>query len=95
MEGIAAAKVKGVYTGRKPSIEADQVRQLARSGMGGTAIAKQLKISRASVYRLLEERLEEARDADIAAKANGVPNLFPAGYDAWSDLATAKRADTE
>ena len=53
LEGIAAAKVKGVYTGRKPSIAADQVRRLAANGMGGTAIARELKISRASVYRLL------------------------------------------
>jgi DNA invertase Pin-like site-specific DNA recombinase len=53
LEGIAAAKVKRVYTGRKPSIAADEVRRLAASGMGGTAIARELKISRASVYRLL------------------------------------------
>ena len=45
LEGIAAAKVKGVYTGRKPSIAADQVRRLAANGMGGTAIARELKIA--------------------------------------------------
>jgi DNA invertase Pin-like site-specific DNA recombinase len=43
----------GVYKGRKPEIDPAQVRQLVAGGLGGTAIAKQLKISRASVYRLI------------------------------------------
>ena len=55
LEGIAAAKVKGVYIGRKPSIDAARVRELAAGGAGASAIAKALGISRASVYRLLEE----------------------------------------
>ncbi len=54
LEGIAAAKVKGVYVGRKPSIDTTKVRQLASAGTAASAIAKELKISRASVYRLLE-----------------------------------------
>ena len=53
MEGIAKAKAEGVYTGRKPSIDADKVRAMAAGGMGATAIAKALGIGRASVYRLL------------------------------------------
>jgi DNA invertase Pin-like site-specific DNA recombinase len=55
LEGIAEAKAKGVYTGRKPSIDAAQVRQMKADGLGATAIAKALKIDRTSVYRLLEE----------------------------------------
>lgn len=54
-EGIAKAKAKGVYRGRQPSIAPDQVKELHRSGLGATAIAKQLGIGRASVYRLLAE----------------------------------------
>ena len=54
LEGIAAAKAAGVYTGRKPSIDPSQVRQLHAQGTGAAAIAKQLGIGRASVYRLLE-----------------------------------------
>jgi DNA invertase Pin-like site-specific DNA recombinase len=53
LEGIAAAKAKGVYTGRKATLNADEVRKLAAEGVGATAIASQLNISRASVYRLL------------------------------------------
>ena len=54
LEGIAAAKARGVYKGRKPSIDAAAVRQLAAAGMGGTEVARQLGIARASVYRLLQ-----------------------------------------
>jgi len=95
LEGIAAAKEKGVYTGRKPSIDPARVRRLVDAGLGGTEIARELGISRASVYRLLEDRVEEARAGDVAAREAGVPNPEPLGYDAWKVLETAKRADTE
>ena len=53
MEGIAKAKKKGVYKGRKPSIDAEKVQELREQGMGASAIAKELGIGRASVYRVL------------------------------------------
>jgi DNA invertase Pin-like site-specific DNA recombinase len=53
MEGIAKARTTGVYKGRRPSIDAGQVRALATAGVGGTEIARRLGIGRASVYRLL------------------------------------------
>jgi len=55
MEGIEKAKQKGVYTGRKRSIDPDEIRRLKDEGMGATEIAKRMKIGRASVYRLLNE----------------------------------------
>ena len=53
MEGIAKAKERGVYKGRKPTIDRDEIRRLRDEGMGGTAIANELGIGRASVYRIL------------------------------------------
>jgi hypothetical protein len=54
MEGIAAAKLRGVYKGRKPSIDATEIRRLqTEEKLGVTAIARRLGIGRASVYRLL------------------------------------------
>ena len=52
-EGIAKAKADGVYLGRQPTIELDQVLALQTSGLGPTAIAAAMGISRQSVYRLL------------------------------------------
>ena len=56
MEGITAAKARGVYRGRKPSIDAGEIRRLRdQEQIGATAIAKRLGIGRASVYRILAE----------------------------------------
>ena len=54
LEGIAAAKARGVYTGRKPHIDPAAIRQLRdQENLGPAAIARRLGIGRASVYRLL------------------------------------------
>jgi DNA invertase Pin-like site-specific DNA recombinase len=55
MEGIAAAKGRGVYKGRKPKLDAGEIRRLRSEGVGRTDIARQLGIGRASVYRVLEK----------------------------------------
>jgi DNA invertase Pin-like site-specific DNA recombinase len=53
-EGIAAAKARGVYKGRKPKIDATVVRSLHHSEkLGPAEIARRLGIGRASVYRVL------------------------------------------
>ena len=54
MEGIAKAKERGVYKGRKPSVDVEQVKALKESGLGASAIAKEMGIGRASVYRALQ-----------------------------------------
>lgn len=54
LEGIADAKRRGVYKGRKPSIDANRISEFMAMGMGATEIAKALKIGRASVYRYLK-----------------------------------------
>lgn len=55
LEGIVRAKAKGVYKGRKPTAraKAGEVRRLAEEGVAKVEIAKRLRISRASVYRVL------------------------------------------
>ena len=50
--GIEAAKVKGIYKGRKRSIDRDAVCNLRKEGMGATEIARRLGIGRASVYKV-------------------------------------------
>ena len=53
MEGIAKAKVAGVYKGRKPSVDVGRVRELRDAGIGPSAIAKELKVGRTSVRQAL------------------------------------------
>jgi DNA invertase Pin-like site-specific DNA recombinase len=54
LEGIRAAKTKGIYKGRKPSIDAALVRRLKEEEkLSASAIARRLGIGRASVYRVL------------------------------------------
>jgi DNA invertase Pin-like site-specific DNA recombinase len=55
LEGISDAKARGVYKGRKASIDPAKVKRMKTDGMGPSAIAKALKIGRASVYRALAE----------------------------------------
>lgn len=51
-EGIEKAKARGVYKGRKAQIDSKRVAELRNQGYSAVAIAKELAISRASVYRL-------------------------------------------
>jgi DNA invertase Pin-like site-specific DNA recombinase len=56
-EGLAAAKARGVYKGRKQKIDAAVVRKLRYGGkLRPAGIARRLGIGRASVYRLLEKK---------------------------------------
>jgi DNA invertase Pin-like site-specific DNA recombinase len=71
LEGIAAAKTRGVYRGRpKGPVGTDDVRKLKAEGIGPTEIAKRLRLSRAHVYRLLKEpeRPEAQRPAQESAQ---------------------------
>jgi len=57
-EGIALAKKRGAYKGRKQSLNSKQIDQLrARVYAGGvkTKLAKEFKISRETLYRYLRE----------------------------------------
>ena len=57
LEGIQAAKARGVYKGRRPSIDPAEVRRLRdEERLGPSAIARRLGIGRASVYRVLGGR---------------------------------------
>ena len=53
MEGIQAAKARGVYKGGKARIDPDAVRKLIADGIKPTQIARQLGISRGTVYRYI------------------------------------------
>jgi len=50
-EGIEAAKARGVYKGGKARIDPDAVKALLAEGVKPTHVARQLGISRGTVYR--------------------------------------------
>ncbi len=52
-EGIQAAKARGVYKGGKARIDPEQIRKLAAEGVKPAHIARQMGISRGSVYRFM------------------------------------------
>jgi len=56
LEGIAKAKEKGVYKGRKPTAQAlkPKMLELLASGMSKPKIAKEIGVSVASVYNILK-----------------------------------------
>ena len=61
LEGIAAAKVRGVYRGRKPSIDPIEIQRLKHEEkLGATEIARRLGVGRASVYRALANNGRQA-----------------------------------
>jgi DNA invertase Pin-like site-specific DNA recombinase len=57
-EGIAAAKKRGAYQGRKPTARAksNEIIKLKKSGKGVAEICAALSVSRASVYRILNHQ---------------------------------------
>jgi len=54
-EGIAIAKAKGVYKGRKPALsdkQADEVRARLAAGESASALAKEFGVARATIYNV-------------------------------------------
>ena len=49
-EGIAAAKERGAYRGRPPRIDMDAIRHRLTTGLSPTQIARELGVSRGTVY---------------------------------------------
>ena len=57
-EGIAIAKAKGVYKGRKPSLnraKAEELRSRALAGEKKSALAREFKISRETLYSYIRD----------------------------------------
>ncbi len=58
-EGIAAAKAKGVYKGRKPQIDQTEIATRLSSGHRPSDIARDMGISRGSVYKVKNQTVPQ------------------------------------
>lgn len=63
-EGRIEAKAKGVRFGRKRSINRSQLRELIEKGTGASKIAKEMKIGRSTVYKLIKETAQPVKKLD-------------------------------
>ncbi|BCH19977.1 recombinase family protein [Mesorhizobium sp. L-2-11] len=52
--GIAAARADGVYKGRKKNVDDDEIRRRVAAGASKASVARDLKVSRMTVYRALD-----------------------------------------
>ena len=65
MEGIALAKKRGAYKGRKPKLNDDQINEIKRRTQKGdkkSYIARDLNISRETLYQYLRKTNKENQD---------------------------------
>lgn len=53
--GIEAAKSRGIYKGRRKSVDDEEIRRLAAEGATKAQIARDLGVSRMTVYRALAD----------------------------------------
>lgn len=58
-EGRQEALLKGVKFGRKRSVNRERIIELKQRGWGGTAISKEMKVARSTVYKILNEETQK------------------------------------
>lgn len=54
--GIEAARAEGIYRGRKKNVDDDEIRRRVTEGASKAEVARQLKVSRMTVYRALADQ---------------------------------------
>lgn len=84
-EGIALAKQRKVYTGRKPALDAvkaAELRHRASMGESKTALAREFRISRATVYAYLRDAGAELAQVLTALPVDDRPLPSVEKYDA-------------
>ena len=72
-EGIAAAKRRGAYRGRPPRIDMDAIRERIAEGQSPTRIAREMGISRGTVYKARGEEGEHGETAQVPLEVREGP----------------------
>ncbi|MGH1354849.1 MAG: helix-turn-helix domain-containing protein [Thalassovita sp.] len=53
-EGIAKAKLKGLYKGRPKTVDEKKILEMRQAGIGASAIAREFGTGRSTVYKALQ-----------------------------------------
>ncbi len=82
-QGIARAKTQGKYKGRVPTARrmAGRMRELSALGMRPAEIAVELKVNRATVYRILRDAVGPADAASARPAATSLAARPPAAQE--------------
>ena len=59
-DGIEAAKAKGVYKGRKATVDGGAIQSALAAGESPAALARRMGVARSTVYRLRDEPISAA-----------------------------------
>lgn len=66
-EGIAKAKADGKYKGRKPTVNRQDVRRRLELNLPVSQIAREMHVSRTTIYAIAKELGFQARQGMLAA----------------------------
>lgn len=61
-EGIAAAKLRGIYKGRSPKIDMQEIQRRLSNGQSPTKIAREMRVSRGTVYKVKSGKTRHQRN---------------------------------
>jgi DNA invertase Pin-like site-specific DNA recombinase len=59
--GIKAAKAEGIYKGRAKSVDDEEIRRRVAKGASKASVARDLKVSRMTVYRALASESQSSK----------------------------------
>jgi hypothetical protein len=108
-EGVALAKAKGIYKGRKPALNAERIAQLreqAATGANRTKLAKEFGISRETLYQYIRSLFCSFTAFRTTLKIGFGTFIFPilsrnlhwppvaCGWTTWLTIMVSARAST-
>src|SRR3546814_6595644 len=74
--GIEAARAEGVYKGRKKNVDEDEIRSRLAAGASKASVARDLKVSRMTVYRALDIITTQTKLTEKPPTARNALNLI-------------------
>ena len=72
-EGFAAARRRGVYRGRHPTIDIEEIRTRIAEGESPTRIAREMGISRGTVYKAKTGESDKALQGPLEIREDPIP----------------------